>query len=239
MVELYDAHTHVITPADGVTSVCVADPTENFQLGLVPTQNYCVGIHPWNAEHINIAKALQTLETLTLQQNVVAIGETGLDKHVNNVLLEKQQQLFAQQILLSERVQKPLVIHCVRAFAEVLQLKNELLPKQQWILHGFNRNVNIVKSLLDHDFVVSVGVAILQNQETLNEAVKFVPLQKLLLETDVTPYSNQRNVLQEVYQHVAQLHNITVEELCLIQKQTFEAVFNPQQTQVGRREHGS
>lgn len=237
MTHFFDAHTHVLDVVPEVTSVMVVDPSAQ-EIELQSSNNYAVAIHPWQSA-LASQEVFAKLDILAALDCVVAIGETGLDKHNQEVPIDVQLRVFAQHVQLSERVKKPLVIHCVRAFTELILLQDELDPKQHWIVHGYNRNVNIVRGLLDAGMIISVGAALLRNSQQLDDVVRYVPLQRLLIETDTTPSSQQRKVLEAVYQHVATLHNISVDELCLTQKQIFEAVFNRQQMPAGHPAPGS
>jgi TatD DNase family protein len=79
------------------------------------------------------------IEEKLKDENCFALGECGLDK-ITASDFELQKVVFKKQIQLSEKHQKPLIIHCVKAHQELIEIKKELKPKQVWIFHGFNTN---------------------------------------------------------------------------------------------------
>ncbi|MES2587726.1 MAG: TatD family hydrolase [Bacteroidota bacterium] len=136
----------------------------------------------------------------------LAIGETGLDKTIT-VSFEVQKEVFIKHIALSENFKLPLIIHCVKAWNEILKLKKELKPKQKWIFHGF-RKTTLLASVLENDVLIGIGSAILFDKK-LQEALKLIPLEKILLETD----DNETVTIEEIYMKVAQIKNISLQNL--------------------------
>ena len=86
-----------------------------------------VGLHPWHVEALDWDESKRWLQALAENHNTVAIGEAGLDK-VCNTPWEKQLQAFEYCISVSESLKLPLIIHCVRAFSDILHLKKRLKP---------------------------------------------------------------------------------------------------------------
>ncbi len=134
-------------------------------------------------------------------KNFIAIGECGLDK-LCETSFDLQTRTFRQMIELSEQYEKPLIIHCVKAFDELISLKKEYLPKQPWVIHGFRGNPIQAKQLIQQGFCLSFGPK--HNIET----IKNVPLWAVFTETDDSDCS-----IDEVYRLVASELNISVEEL--------------------------
>ncbi len=177
---------------------------------------YSFGIHPNEAliHHLNFEK----FENEISQPNCVAIGECGLDKNIS-APLETQISLFKKQIELSEISELPLIIHCVKAWNEILAIKKELKPKQTWIYHGFRKS-NLTENVLDSGCFISIGTAIIYDQK-LQQAIQNTPLEKLFLETD----NDTSHSIQEVYESVARLKNISIEELQAQILKNFAMVF--------------
>ena len=146
------------------------------------------------------------------------MGECGLDK-ITASDFELQKEVFKKQIQLSEKYQKPLIIHCVKAYQDILEIKKELKPKQIWIFHGFNKNYQVAESLLKNGIILSFGTAII-NDKKLQEVVSKVAISSILLETDDTNID-----IKEVYQKLSELKKITVEELQQKIKQNFKSIF--------------
>ena len=113
-----------------------------------------VGIHPWYIE--NPSRQLQQLEETLRLPNVVAIGEAGIDKLVDTPM-NIQQEVFFAQARLAERVQKPLIIHCVKAWQELLAIRKQIRPTVPWIIHGFRGNARLAAQLIRQGLHLSFG----------------------------------------------------------------------------------
>ena len=100
---------------------------------------YSVGIHPWKLTVADFDRQLDFLIRQLPNKQVVAIGETGLDK-LAAAPMELQLTMFKKQVQLSEKHGLPLIIHCVRATDELLAVKKEFRPQQAWVWHGFRGN---------------------------------------------------------------------------------------------------
>lgn len=172
------------------------------------------GIHPWDAASSEFSSIF--LEQLILP-NCLAIGEIGLDK-LNGPDLKKQIQVFEKQIELSEKLNLPAIIHCVKAWNELKLIKRRFNPSQTWVFHGFSKR-NILEDVLFEGLYVSFGEAMLSNPKLLDAASK-VPLDKLFLETDDSNIS-----IETIYIEFAQAKQITLQELKEIQFNNFKRVF--------------
>lgn len=176
-----------------------------------PDKYYSIGIHPWHiSEDIN----WDELYDLSKAENVVAIGECGLDKLCNTPLKE-QENYFIKQVEISEAVKKPLIIHMVRTTDEILRIKRDLQPKQQWIIHGFRGKPQLAESYIHQGIIPSFG-------EKFNpETVRKIPLRCLLLETDESNLT-----IEEVTYRVAQTIDIENDKLANIIKNNSNRIFN-------------
>ena len=156
-----------------------------------------VGLHPWYLTEDWMEKMPEIEQMLMNRESFV--GECGLDR-VCDTPYERQLAAFAAQITLSERLQRPLILHCVRALDDVLRLKRR--ASQTWVFHGFRGKPQQLRQLLDHGFYVSFGFR--YNEESL----MLCPLDRLFLETDDAPRS-----IVPLYESVARLRKISVVEL--------------------------
>lgn len=179
---------------------------------------FSVGIHPWFINKDKIEEELLIIEKKLQHKNCFAVGECGLDK-ITETDFELQKTVFRKQVLLSEKYKKPLIIHCVKSYQEIMQLKNTLKPNQIWILHGFNKNLQVAQSVLKNDVILSFGAAIINNKK-LQEVIAEIPINNILLETD-----NAEIEIKEIYQKVASLKNIEVLELQQKIKENFTKIF--------------
>lgn len=173
---ILDIHTHSLRTGALVN----LDPASCPGTPLRPEAPYfySVGIHPWHAVGATPA-LLDELRRVARSDRVLAIGEAGLDSlHSGSATIAAQTQLLKEHIALSEELCKPLILHVVKRFPEVMQLKKTLRPAQPWIIHGFRGKPQLALSLLRMGFYLSYG-------EKFNPAsVAVTPPGRLLVETD-------------------------------------------------------
>jgi TatD DNase family protein len=150
---------------------------------------------------------------------VIAIGECGLDKCIQTDL-SLQIEVFSRQIDLAERLSKPVIVHCVRAFNELLQLHKQLSPNLPWIVHGYVGKVPLAKQLASHGLYVSFGKALLDQHSQAGPTLQAIPLEKVFLETDDSAYE-----ISEIYAAAAKILGL---DLTTLQRQlvaNFQRVF--------------
>ena len=157
------------------------------------------GIHPWRLQ-----PNLSLLETFLKEDKIVAIGETGLDR-LHKDTFDLQLKFFEQHILLSEQYHKPLIIHNVKATADLLRLYKKHQPKQSWIIHGFNGNTTEVQQLTSNGIFLSVGESIFYPNRKITTSIQSIPLDYLFLETDTSP-----KTIQQIYEKASELLNLPV-----------------------------
>ena len=132
------------------------------------------GIHPWQIDET----WKETFNTYAQEaKNVLFIGESGLDK-VKGPELEIQREVFIEHIRLSEALGKPLIVHCVKAMQEVLQLHKEMQPTQPWIIHGFRGGKQQAEQYRSAGLLLSFGL------HFNDEALRATPLDELFVESD-------------------------------------------------------
>ena len=191
----FDFHHHHLEKETGI-----------FNLGFresIPKGFFSAGIHPhFSAE--NIDQKFDWLQKISKHKNCLAIGECGLDGLIN-IDDEIQGNVFQRQIEFANGINKPLIIHCVRRFSQLISFKKE--AKVPMIIHGFNKRKTIGDELQKHDFYLSFGKSVLQNVN-LQEFVKQFPTEKLFLETDAEDFA-----IELLYQKVADLKSMKVENL--------------------------
>lgn len=163
------------------------------------------GLHPWHIQEEDPFKGISFLEELLASDDLLAVGECGLDK-VIHVPLVIQQEVFQKQIRLAQQYAKPLIIHCVRAFEEVLvTLKNEKFTGHS-IFHGFNKNKDLADQLIRKGYYLSFGASMLTGK--LDEILTTIPLEQLFFETDDVAMD-----IKQLYTYTAQLKKISLNEL--------------------------
>jgi TatD DNase family protein len=175
------------------------------------------GIHPWLIKEYSI-DILANLEKLVQKHNCYAVGECGLDK-MKDIAWEEQVFWFEKHIELSEKYKKPLLIHCVKASQELIEIKRKFKPKQPWIFHGFAKS-NLGNDLIKEGFYLSIGMKLLKDP-AFQRKINLLPLDKLFLETD-----DKYVDIAEMYQKMAGIKNISMFELEQSIEKNFQKVFN-------------
>jgi len=205
MVPFLDIHTHEAKQNNGIVAIQSLSLTESTFLVMPKTKPISIGIHPWYGKLEELSKNMKYLNVLAKQPNVKLIGECGLDK-LQGEEMAKQLQMLEAQINLAEQLKKPIILHCVKAFDELIALKKRLKPSVPMIIHGFNKKYEVAQQLMNQGFYLSFGAAVLKSEEialTLNEIN-----QPFFLETDDSDIS-----IVEIYERVAEIKKITVDEL--------------------------
>jgi len=174
-------HTHHFSEEKDTLSVVNAQ-TDSGWLDLSKGK-FSVGLHPWYIKKESIDKDFEELTQLAKHPNVLAIGECGLDRLID-LDMNIQEEVFIRQIHLAETLQKPVIIHCVKAFSELIALKKRLKPQVPLIVHGFNNNPQICAQLVQHQFYISLGSALLNSQSNASKNISSIPIEQLFLETD-------------------------------------------------------
>ena len=209
----FDTHTHTISLKENVFSIVNTYPNStNF------STPFSIGIHPWFIVENEIKDALLLVEEKLMHKNCVALGECGLDK-LSEIELEIQKSVFKKHILLSEKYKKPIIIHCVKAFQEIIEFRKEMKPTQVWILHGFHKNAQVAKSLIKNGFMLSFGAAIINNKK-LQEVICELPISSIVLETDTSELS-----IQEIYQKLAVVKGENLSEIKETISTNFKKIF--------------
>jgi TatD DNase family protein len=213
----FNLHTHKFTNQDTVLELVNQYPQE-FDAAI---PFYSVGIHPWYIDEQRFENDLQMIESKLQEPNCLALGECGLDKRID-IPLELQQMVFERQLLLAQHYKKPVVIHCVAAFQEVIALKKQLKITVPMIIHGFSKNKQVAKELVDNGFYISFGKYLLRNPE-LEAVFLSIPNNRFFLETDTVDEG-----IEEVYALAAQYKNWSLDELQQQIKSNFATVFKTQ-----------
>jgi TatD DNase family protein len=187
MVPFIDIHTHRTPTSKSIIQVQnVIFPNE-----AVVTTTCSVGLHPWYIPEENITSHLNCLGQLLSQSNIWGLGECGLDK-VCTKDWKLQVYAFREQVLLANRFNKPLIIHCVKAYEEVLKILSETKNKVPTIFHGFNKHQQLADSLIKKGYYLSFGKDL--NNQKLQETFKNCPLDQVFLETDQSDFT-----IEEIY----------------------------------------
>lgn len=141
-----------------------------------------VGRHPWHAAAAWSDDDGRALTLLLERDECVALGEVGLDR-VHGPTIERQRQLLELQLDIAAG-RFPVIFHCVRAHADLMQLRKRRHAREPWILHGFSGHAELAGQLLRMGFHLSFGAAVLSSGGVVRESLEVVPPERLFLETD-------------------------------------------------------
>ena len=214
MTKFINIHTHQFSNLSDVVEVVNQYPWE-FDASI---PKYSIGIHPWYLDENRLAADLKSISEKLKLPSCLALGECGLDKRID-IPVELQTSVFKQQLQLVQQTEKPIILHCVAAYDEVIAVKKELDIKNPMIIHGFSKNEQVANSLLKNGFYLSFGKYLLRNPD-LEKVIKFAPENKILLETDTIEES-----IYVVYEKAAFIRGISVEKMKAIVFQNYLNIF--------------
>lgn len=200
MSKFYDIHTHRIhfQYDDNCTHILNINP---FQLEETKTLRtfsfFSCGVHPWSIDDVDTQMA--RLKEIASDTQIVAIGETGFDKN-RGAEYTQQLAVFYRHIELSEKLRKPLIIHCVRAWNELLHVKRAVKHTQPWIIHSYRGKPELTQQLVNEGFLFSIG------SQFNPLSLSLIPIHSLFCETDESNLD-----IREIYSQAAITTNVEIE----------------------------
>ncbi len=207
---IYNAHTHQYIN-DGSIQIINRYPEQNR----LENQFFSIGIHPWYVTE-NWENDLSIVWNEAKQNNCLAIGEIGIDKRATTDF-DLQLKIFEQQLVIAQQLNKPVILHIVAAFDQLIALKKKHQIQQPMIIHGFSKNAHLAASLISHGFYLSFGKHFLKSKNT-EEAFIQTPKDRILLETD-----NSDIDIHSIYNHAKTLSTENIEQQI---EQNFKTIFN-------------
>ena len=219
MTKFINLHTHQFSNLSDVIEVVNQYPWE-FDASI---PNYSIGIHPWYIDENRLETDLKIIKQKLQLDECLALGECGLDKRIE-IPLDLQISVFKQQLEIVKQTNKPIVLHCVAAYDEVISIKKEMKIENPMIIHGFSKNELVAKSLLNNGFYLSFGKYLLLSRNfgtDLEKVFTFAPENQILLETDTIEES-----IYQVYEKAAAIKGISVEEMKTIVFTNFSTIFS-------------
>ena len=215
MTKFINLHTHKFSNLSDVIEIVNQYPWE-FNASIL---NYSIGIHPWYIDENRLESDLEIIKEKLQLSECLALGECGLDKRIE-IPLDLQISVFKKQLEIVRLTNKPIVLHCVAAYDEVIAIKKEMKIENPMIIHGFSKNEQVAKTLLNNGFYLSFGKYLLRNPD-LEKVFTFAPENQILLETDTIEES-----IYEVYEKAASIKGISVEEMKTIVFTNFSRIFS-------------
>ncbi len=201
-----DIHTHDSRPVKGIFCVEVLMAHEGKEPEDHPGLAYTSGIHPWYLAESNHESQIAAVNKLTANSLVIAVGEAGFDK-IKGPSMELQRNAFEEQVIIAEERKKPVVVHCVRAWDELLAMHKKMRPQMPWMVHGFRGKRDLALQLIEKGMYLSFWFDFIFKPES-SQLVKSLPADRYFLETDGADVE-----IRDIYNKVSLDLGITVETL--------------------------
>lgn len=214
-----DIHNHGSRPAAGVFAVETLMAHEDRKPGDISGLTFSFGIHPWHLDEKNHDQLLKKVVKNAADPLVAAIGEAGFDR-IKGPSLLLQAEAFAEQVLIAEERRKPVIIHCVKAWEDLLREHKRLKPRMPWLIHGFRGKPDLARQLVSKGIYLSFWFDFVMRPEAV-PLLKSVPKDRFFLETDGAEID-----IREIYNKVSADLDISVEELKKIFFSNFNQFFN-------------
>jgi TatD DNase family protein len=193
-----------------------------------------VGIHPHSAGETD-ENTIEIIKESAGNPKVVAIGEIGLDYYYDNSPREIQKIWFSKQITLARSLNLPIIVHDRDAHEDVMNIiKSDHAEETGGVMHCFSGSVEMARELLNLNFYISIGGPVtFKNAKKVIEVVKYVPLDRLLIETDCPyltpePYRGKRNYsgyVRLVAEKIAEIKGVSFEEIAEVTLQNAKMLF--------------
>ena len=214
-----DAHSHQVN-----RMICISVDFETLPDVLAIADQHesvyaTVGVHPSECSQESLT--VERLVELANRPKVVAFGETGLDYHYNDTGLDHMREQFRIHIQAAHELNKPIVIHSRAAQKDTLDIMQEERARDVGgVMHCFTESLEMAKQALDMGFYISLsGIVTFKNAHNVHEVAAYVPLDRLLVETDapyLTPVPfrgkpNQPSYVRFVAEKIADIKQVPLE----------------------------
>lgn len=192
-----------------------------------------IGLHPTSVKK-NYREELAHVETALQKPGIIAIGETGIDLYWDKTHLKEQEEAFTAQIGWAMELDLPLVIHARDSFREIFRILDKSGgPGLRGVFHSFTGGMEELKQALSYNFMIGINGIVTFKNSGLGALVSSIPKNRLLLETDApflapVPYRGKRNessYLLETAAKVAEIYNLSREEIARITSANAEQLF--------------
>jgi TatD DNase family protein len=189
---------------------------KNF--GHPPSSHFSAGLHPWHIEQDSWKEDFIELKKLVDIPAMLAVGECGLDK-ICKTDYALQKDIFIAQVQWANYIHKPLIIHCVRAYEDVMKCLETAQNRMPAIFHGFNKSLELAERLLSKGYYLSFGKSL--QQEHMQAIFKKIPHNRIFLETDDAALD-----IEAIYTLAAAASSVPADTLSLQLKKNLHTVFN-------------
>lgn len=199
-----DFHTHLQRRQldDSIIEIVSTSPQSTLE-----NCYFTIGVHPWDISSLLKAPEKAYISNILSKEYCLGLGEVGLDKY-KGPSIEIQSEVLKQQLELLKQFNKPVVVHCVKSFNEIIKIKREFPQISNWCIHGFNNNESIAKQLIEQGFYLSFNIKE-QQIEKFAKILPHTPINKIFFETD--NYENE--MIEDVYFRAAKILNTDLQQL--------------------------
>ena len=206
-IPFIDIHTHLTLPHRDTVTVRNIYPGGSIP-AFTGRDFVSVGLHPWEimSKEENNASLVMMEDALEFD-HVIFVGECGLDKRTDKNF-EEQMRVFEAQAFMAEEYKKPLIIHCVKAYNEVVRLHRKIHPEMPWIFHAYSGSSQMTKQLAEENFSFSFGKILCKENAKVIDSFRLLPVDKIYFETD-----EGEKGIREIYEKGAYLRDIPLEQL--------------------------
>ncbi len=196
------------------------------------------GIHPHSASEFNDDVGKIIKDNASTHDKVLAIGEIGLDYHYDKSPREIQKKAFIDQLEIATDLKLPIVIHTRDAEEDTLEIINNHAKNldRKGVFHSFTSKIELAHFALEQDFYIGFnGIITFKNAENVRKVVEITPMNRILLETDSpfltpTPHRGKENspkYLKYIAEKIAEIKNVSFEEVVKQSNLNFHNLFNP------------
>ena len=168
---------------------------------------YSVGLHPWYVNENSLNYQVGLVRKAASKPNFIAVGEIGLDKKVDTPI-EWQIKAFTDQLAIAEELGKPVIIHCVRAYDQLLSFRKKSNRHIPWIIHWFNASKQMADDLIEKNCYLSFGHMLFNENTKAFRVFKELPVDRIFFETDDAGLS-----ITEIYEKGSECLDISLEDL--------------------------
>jgi len=180
---------------------------------------FSLGIHPWHINKKIISFLWDEFLFYTNNKNCIAIGEIGFDTF-SKASLELQKYIFIKQASFAENNDLPIIIHCVKSYDKILQMR-KIFNKTPWIIHDFTGNIELALQLIKKNIYISLGKNFLKKTSKIQKILPLLPTDKIFFETDNSILS-----IDTIYKKAEKILRIDEKDLEIIVLNNFKTVFN-------------
>lgn len=201
-----DIHNHGSEPADGIFSVETLMAHEERMPGNIRGMTFSYGIHPWNLDPENHDRLIERVNINAANEDIALIGEAGFDR-IKGPDTDLQRRTFEEQVLIAEEHKKPMVIHCVRAWEELMAGYKKMKPRMPWLIHGFRGKRDLAAQLVDKGMYISFWFDFVTRPEAL-PLLRSLPPERIFLETDGSGIN-----IKDIYNKVSGYLGLSTDDL--------------------------